>query len=48
MDACLKQPKVLSRGDDGSWKRVSVTRDKRVGETPSIWILLRRTEWSVA
>ena len=42
MDAGLKQLKVISREEDGSWKRVPVSgghRDKRVGETPgSIFI----------
>ena len=35
MNAGLKQLKVISRGEDGSWKRVPVSgghRDKRVGE----------------
>ena len=35
MDAGLKQLKVISRGEDGSWKGVSDSgghRDKRLGE----------------
>ena len=35
VDAGLKQLKVISRGEDGGWKRVPVFRghkDKRVGE----------------
>ena len=36
MGAGLKQLKVISRGEDGSWKRVPLSRghrDKRVGES---------------
>ena len=36
MDAGLKQLTVISRGEDGSWKRVPLCgdhRDKRVGES---------------
>ena len=36
VDAGLKLMKVISRGEDGSWKRVSVSggrMDKRVGES---------------
>ena len=34
VDAGLKQLKVISRGEDGGWERVSISggqRDKRVG-----------------
>ena len=36
VDADFKQLKVISRGEDGGWKRVPVSgghRDKRVGES---------------
>ena len=36
MGAGLKQPNAISRGEDGSWKRVLVSRghkEKRVGES---------------
>ena len=36
MGASLKQLKVISRGEEGSWKRIPVSgghRDKRVGES---------------
>ena len=36
VDADLKQLKVISRGENGGWKRVPVSgghRDKRIGES---------------
>ena len=34
MDAGLKQLKVISRGEDGSWKRVSVSAFNRLPSFP--------------
>ena len=41
MDVGLKQLKVISRGEDGNWKRVPRGhRDKRVGKSIYIYLLV--------
>ena len=41
MDVGLRQLKVISRREDGSWKRVPFSeghRDKRVGESAGLFL----------